>query len=142
LALMRRLHGFRLRTYFTSSIATTDTCCCVPSLMSFALGFSELKHSRCAMVATTGFLIQAAGIHFPGMLSSDVSFASLSGMNPVDQWAAVPDAGTIRAGSWRLQFVCACAKVLFTLTVLQARHKSSELSLWQKLPLKQRSRIT
>ena len=54
---------------------------------------SELKHSRCAMVAATGFLIQAAGIHFPGMLSKDISFESLSSMNPVDQWAAVPDAG-------------------------------------------------
>lgn len=47
------------------------------------------------MVATTGFLIQAAGLHFPGMLSKDISFESLSGMNPVDQWAAVPDAGTL-----------------------------------------------
>lgn len=34
-----------------------------------------------------------AGIHFPGMLSSDISFESLSGLNPIDQWAAVPDAG-------------------------------------------------
>lgn len=45
------------------------------------------------MVATTGFLIQAAGIHFPGMLSSDISFDSLSKLHPVEQWAAVPDAG-------------------------------------------------
>lgn len=55
---------------------------------------AELKHSRAAMLATTGFLVQAAGIHFPGMLSKDVSFESLSGMNPVEQWANVPDAGT------------------------------------------------
>jgi hypothetical protein len=55
---------------------------------------AELKHSRAAMLATTGFLIQAAGIHFPGMLSKDVSFESLSSMNPVEQWANVPDAGT------------------------------------------------
>lgn len=45
------------------------------------------------MVATTGFLIQAAGFHFPGMLSHDISFESLSGMNPVEQWEAVPIAG-------------------------------------------------
>jgi hypothetical protein len=45
------------------------------------------------MVATTGFLLQAAGIHFPGMLSSDISFESLSKLHPVEQWAAVPDAG-------------------------------------------------
>jgi len=55
---------------------------------------AELKHGRCAMVATVGFLTQAAGLHFPGQLSSDVSFESLSGMNPIDQWAAVPIAGT------------------------------------------------
>ncbi|EEC49558.1 protein fucoxanthin chlorophyll a/c protein [Phaeodactylum tricornutum CCAP 1055/1] len=54
---------------------------------------AELKHSRAAMLATTGFIVQAAGIHFPGMLSKDISFESLSGMNPVEQWAGVPDAG-------------------------------------------------
>ena len=54
---------------------------------------AELKHGRAAMLATTGFLLQAAGVHFPGMLSSDVYFESLSGMHPVDQWAAVPDGG-------------------------------------------------
>jgi len=45
------------------------------------------------MLATVGFLTTAAGIHFPGQLSSDVSFESLSGMNPVEQWANVPVAG-------------------------------------------------
>jgi Chlorophyll A-B binding protein len=54
---------------------------------------AELKHGRVAMVATTGYVIQAAGLHFPGMLSSDISFESLAGMSPPDQWAAVPDVG-------------------------------------------------
>ena len=54
---------------------------------------AELKHSRAAMLATTGFIVQSAGIHFPGMLSSDISFDSLVGQHPFDQWAAVPDAG-------------------------------------------------
>ena len=56
---------------------------------------SELKHSRCAMLAITGYLVQSAGIHFPGMLSSEVSFESISSTyaNPLDQWAAVPEAG-------------------------------------------------
>lgn len=54
---------------------------------------SELKHSRVAMLATTGYLVQAAGVHFPGMLSHDVSFESLSTMKPLDAWDAVPDAG-------------------------------------------------
>ncbi|KAL7499208.1 hypothetical protein ACHAWT_006802 [Skeletonema menzelii] len=54
---------------------------------------AELKHSRVAMLATTGYLVQAAGFHFPGMLSSDVSFESLSAMKPLDAWDAVPDLG-------------------------------------------------
>ena len=54
---------------------------------------AELKHSRVAMLATTGYLVQGAGIHFPGMLSSDVSFESLSAMKPLEAWGAVPDAG-------------------------------------------------
>jgi len=54
---------------------------------------AELKHSRAAMLATTGYIVQGAGIHFPGMLSHDVSFESLSGMNPLESWNAVPDAG-------------------------------------------------
>jgi len=54
---------------------------------------AELKHSRVAMLAVTGYLVQGAGIHFPGMLSKDVSFASLSVLKPLDAWAAMPDAG-------------------------------------------------
>ena len=46
-----------------------------------------------AMLATTGYLVQAAGVHFPGMLSSDVSFETLSAMKPLDAWDAVPDLG-------------------------------------------------
>jgi len=54
---------------------------------------AELKHCRVAMLATTGYIVQAAGVHFPGMLSSNVSFESLSVMKPLDAWAAVPELG-------------------------------------------------
>jgi hypothetical protein len=54
---------------------------------------AELKNGRVAMLATTGYIVQAAGVHFPGMLSHDVSFASLSSMKPLDAWDAVPEAG-------------------------------------------------
>lgn len=56
---------------------------------------AELKHSRVAMLATTGYIVQAAGIHFPGMISTTdgVSFESLSAMKPLDAWAAVPEGG-------------------------------------------------
>jgi hypothetical protein len=54
---------------------------------------AELKHARVAMLATTGYIVQGAGVHFPGMLSHDVSFESLSAMKPLDAWDAVPDLG-------------------------------------------------
>jgi len=54
---------------------------------------AELKHSRVAMLASTGFLVQSAGIHFPFMLSKDISCESLSSLKAFDQWAQVPDAG-------------------------------------------------
>eukprot|EP00543_Licmophora_paradoxa_P001712 CAMPEP_0202447390 /NCGR_PEP_ID=MMETSP1360-20130828/6164_1 /ASSEMBLY_ACC=CAM_ASM_000848 /TAXON_ID=515479 /ORGANISM="Licmophora paradoxa, Strain CCMP2313" /LENGTH=206 /DNA_ID=CAMNT_0049064473 /DNA_START=102 /DNA_END=722 /DNA_ORIENTATION=- len=54
---------------------------------------AELKHSRVAMLATTGYIVQASGIHFPGQLSSDISFESLSTMKPFDAWEAVPAGG-------------------------------------------------
>jgi hypothetical protein len=54
---------------------------------------AELKHSRVAMLATTGYIVQASGYHLPGMLSKDVSFESLSSLKPFDAWDAVPEAG-------------------------------------------------
>lgn len=74
----------------------------------------EIKNGRCAMVAVTGFLIQAAGLHFPGMLSHDVSFESLSGLHPFDQWAAVPDAGKAQ-----ILFTCFLAEMI---TEAQGKH--------------------
>ncbi|GMI13152.1 hypothetical protein TrLO_g9194 [Triparma laevis f. longispina] len=54
---------------------------------------AELKHGRVAMLATTGYLVQGAGFHFPGNLATGTTFESLSSMKPLDAWDAVPDAG-------------------------------------------------
>mmetsp|Transcript_32731 Transcript_32731/g.75360 ORF Transcript_32731/g.75360 Transcript_32731/m.75360 type:complete len:211 (+) Transcript_32731:412-1044(+) len=54
---------------------------------------AELKHSRVAMVAFVGFLVQGQGLHFPGQLSSDVSFESVSKMGIFEAWDAVPSLG-------------------------------------------------
>ncbi|GKY92278.1 hypothetical protein MPSEU_000198900 [Mayamaea pseudoterrestris] len=53
----------------------------------------ELKNGRVAMLACTGYIVNSLGLHFPGMLSHDVSFESLSTMKPFDAWAAVPALG-------------------------------------------------
>lgn len=82
---------------------------------------SELKHGRVAMVATTGYLVNAAGIHFPGMLSSDISFESLSTMKPLDAWDAVPVAGK--------------SQILFTIFVAEMITESKEVHYTKGGPL-------
>jgi len=61
---------------------------------------AELKHSRVAMLAVTGYLVQASGYHWPGMISDDLSFAQLSGLKPFDAWDQTPD----NIKSWILFF--------------------------------------
>jgi hypothetical protein len=67
----------------------------------------ELKNGRTAMVATVGYIVQGAGIHFPGMLSHDVSFESLSTLKPLDQWDAVP-----AEGKAQILFTCFIAELV------------------------------
>lgn len=74
---------------------------------------AELKHARVAMLATTGYLVQGCGVHFPGMLSSDVSFESLSALKPLDAWTAVPDEGK--------------AQILFTIFLAEVISESKEV---------------
>jgi hypothetical protein len=56
---------------------------------------AELKHGRVAMLASTGWLVQAAGIHFPGYLSvkENVAFEDLSKVSPGDAWDLIPEGG-------------------------------------------------
>uniref|UniRef100_A0A7S1UUW1 Plastid light harvesting protein n=1 Tax=Grammatophora oceanica TaxID=210454 RepID=A0A7S1UUW1_9STRA len=74
---------------------------------------AELKNGRVAMLATTGYIVQASGIHFPGMLSKDISFESLSSMKPFDAWDAVPDAGK--------------AQILFTILLAELATESKDV---------------
>lgn len=54
------------------------------------------------MLASLGFIVQATGYHFPGMLGKDVSFESLAPLNPIDQWDHVPVEGNVSVVSaWR-----------------------------------------
>jgi len=55
---------------------------------------AELKHSRVAMAATVGWIVNEAGIVFPGDIATGVPFASLG--KGWDAWAAVPDAGKVQ----------------------------------------------
>ena len=55
---------------------------------------AELKHSRVAMAATTGWIINEAGIVFPGDIATGKSFASLG--KGWDAWANVPGSGKVQ----------------------------------------------
>jgi len=55
---------------------------------------AELKHSRVAMAATVGFIVNEAGITFPGDLATGVPFSSLP--KGIAAWEAVPTAGKIQ----------------------------------------------
>merc|ERR1712127_1093113 len=82
---------------------------------------AELKHSRVAMLATTGYIVQGAGYHFPGMLSNDISFESLSAMKPLEAWDAVPDSGK--------------AQILFTIFIAELITESKPVHYTKGGPL-------
>eukprot|EP00629_Pelagomonadales_sp_RCC1024_P009288 CAMPEP_0119268692 /NCGR_PEP_ID=MMETSP1329-20130426/6383_1 /TAXON_ID=114041 /ORGANISM="Genus nov. species nov., Strain RCC1024" /LENGTH=210 /DNA_ID=CAMNT_0007268669 /DNA_START=204 /DNA_END=836 /DNA_ORIENTATION=+ len=55
---------------------------------------AELKHSRVAMAASVGWIVNEAGITFDGDIATGVPFASLG--KGVSAWSAVPDAGKLQ----------------------------------------------
>ena len=48
------------------------------------------------MLAFVGWCVNGLGVHFPGQLSHDVSFADLAQMAPRDAWEAVPEQGKLQ----------------------------------------------
>ena len=56
---------------------------------------AELKHSRVAMLACTGWIVGSMGITWPGELSMGVKFADLP-KNPLEAWAQVPFDGKVQ----------------------------------------------
>ena len=56
---------------------------------------AEIKHSRVAMLACTGWLVNQYELYFPGELATGTKFASL-GKNPLESWAATPYDGKVQ----------------------------------------------
>jgi hypothetical protein len=59
---------------------------------------AELKHSRAAMLASVGYLVQVNHVHFPGLISvsKNVSFADLAQLKPYEAWEATPVEGKLQ----------------------------------------------
>jgi hypothetical protein len=55
---------------------------------------AELKHSRVAMAACVGWIVNEAGITFDGNVATGTTFASLG--KGVGAWEALPDAGKLQ----------------------------------------------
>ena len=56
---------------------------------------AELKHSRVAMLACTGWLVNQYELYFPGNLAAGKAFSSL-GKNPLEAWSATPYDGKVQ----------------------------------------------
>ena len=56
---------------------------------------AELKHSRVAMLACAGWLVNQYELYFPGNLATDTPFSSL-GKNPLEAWSATPYDGKVQ----------------------------------------------
>merc|ERR1719311_877586 len=56
---------------------------------------AELKHSRVAMLACSGWLINCFDIYFPGEITHGTKFSEL-GSKPFEAWDNVPYAGKIQ----------------------------------------------
>ena len=58
---------------------------------------AEIKHGRVAMAAFVGYCVQASGVYWPGQLTGDVTYASISAAGgPGDQWDALPSAAKLQ----------------------------------------------
>ena len=73
---------------------------------------AELKHGRCAMLASVGYMIGAAGITFPGDIANGVSFASVNSDGVFNAWGNVPEAGKLQ--------------IIFTLLMLETANESKK----------------
>ena len=57
---------------------------------------AELKHSRVAMLASAGWIVNGLHLAFPGSLATGVKFEDLAAKSPLEAWEATPFDGKVQ----------------------------------------------
>ena len=57
---------------------------------------AELKHSRVAMLASAGWIVNGLHLSFPGDLATGVKFSDLAAKSPLEAWEATPFDGKVQ----------------------------------------------
>mmetsp|Transcript_13092 Transcript_13092/g.38995 ORF Transcript_13092/g.38995 Transcript_13092/m.38995 type:complete len:215 (-) Transcript_13092:53-697(-) len=60
----------------------------------------ELKHSRVAMLAAAGWIVNGLHLSFPGTIDYKTSFSDLAAMPPFEAWDNVPLGGKLQILGW------------------------------------------
>ena len=60
----------------------------------------ELKHSRVAMLATAGWIVNGLHLALPGTIDYSTKFSDLAQKPPLEAWAAVPAGGKAQILGW------------------------------------------
>ena len=67
----------------------------------------ELKHSRVAMLACAGWIVNGLHLSLPGTIDYSTKFSDLAAKKPLDAWAAVPVGGKLQILGWIFCVECA-----------------------------------
>jgi len=67
----------------------------------------ELKHSRVAMLASAGWIVNELHISLPGTIDYETKFSDLAQLAPFDAWEKVPVGGKLQILGWIFCVECA-----------------------------------
>jgi len=67
----------------------------------------ELKHSRVAMLASAGWIVNELHISLPGTIDYETKFSDLAQLGPFDAWEKVPVGGKLQILGWIFCVECA-----------------------------------
>ena len=67
----------------------------------------ELKHSRVAMLACAGWIVNGLHLSLPGTIDYETKFSDLAALPPLEAFAKMPDGGKLQILGWIFCVECA-----------------------------------